>query len=205
MNMLRRLLLIAAIVPFQVVAAADPESVVRSVVDDAVAIIGTDPARLERESTHVARRLEAQVLSHVDLERMGRFALGPHWRDASAEQRQRFLRAFRIQVVATITAGLRDYAAELAVITRELDIDYREVSRRADRAQLRAALRTPNRGTLEFDLLLHAEDGPWKLYDLRFAGVSMLVNYRSELSTAVAREGMEPVIERMVARGRAGD
>lgn len=201
---LRKLvLLLLMMLPGVLVADTPPETVVRSVVDDALAIIGSDAERLETRSEEVAGHLEARVLSHVDLDRMGRFALGPHWRDASPEQRERFLAAFRGQVMATITAGLRDYAEELTAASRDLRIDYDEIRRRPDRAELRAAVHTPNYGTLSFDLLLHAEDGPWKLYDLRFAGVSMLVNYRSEFTSAVSREGMEPVIERMTSRANS--
>jgi phospholipid transport system substrate-binding protein len=178
-------------------AAASPRAVVETVVAEALQVLATESDRLAEDRDHAIALLQTQLLPHVDLPRMARFALGPHWRTATPDQRQRFTQAFHAEVVRTLAVALQDHAEELARISRSLKISYRELSRRDQRATLRALLESPRFGRLEIDLLLHAEDGPWKLYDLHLAGVSILLNYRSQITAAVSRDGLEAVIARM--------
>jgi phospholipid transport system substrate-binding protein len=174
-----------------------PQAVVETVVAEALQVLATESDRLAEDRDHAIALLQTRLLPHVDLPRMARFALGPHWRGATPDQRQRFTQAFHAEVVRTLAVALQDHAEELARISRSLKISYRELSRRDQRVTLRALLESPRFGRLEIDLLLHAEDGPWKLYDLHLAGVSILLNYRSQITAAVSRDGLEAVIARM--------
>jgi phospholipid transport system substrate-binding protein len=195
---LYRLLLTSLVLgPAVAGGAASPRAVVETVVAEALQVLATESDRLAEDRDHAVALLQTRLLPHVDLPRMARFALGPHWRTATPDQRRRFTQAFHAEVVRTLAVALQDHAEELARISRSLKISYRELSRRDQRVTLRALLESPRFGRLEIDLLLHAEDGPWKLYDLHVAGVSILLNYRSQITAAVSRDGLEAVIARM--------
>lgn len=177
--------------------ADKPQAMVERVVTEALLRFVRDEDRLSRSATYGRRIIRKLVLPHTDTGRMARFALGPYWDDASGDQRRRFTRAFTAHMVQTYGAALQQYAAEIADFARTADIEYRLLSKRDERATVRALIPTDTAGTVAVDLLMHRHDGPWKIFDIQVAGISILLTYRASLVAQVFLSDLETVIRRL--------
>lgn len=169
-----------------------PQAMVERVVAEALARFIRDEERLSRSAIYGRQLIRELALPHTDTGRMARFALGPHWDDATRDQRRRFTRAFTAQMVQTYGAALHQYAAEIADFARTADIEYRLLNKRGKRATVRASV-----GTVPVDLLMHRHDGPWKVFDIQVAGISILLTYRASLAAQIFLSDLETVIRRL--------
>lgn len=144
------------------------------------------------------------ILPHVDFPRMARFVLGPHWRDASEEQREAFTREFRGVVVRTYASAAREYIDEAAEQVEDVEINYRPQREEPDATEVmvRTVVKTPGGGEFPVSYRMHSRDGEWQVYDLVIEGVSLLQNYRSTYTSEVRRKGLDGVIEDLAARNQ---
>lgn len=154
-----------------------------------------DPERLNE-------LIDRHILPHVDFPRMARFVLGPHWRDASEEQREAFTEAFRGVVVRTYAGAAREYIDDAAEQAEDIEITYKRQREDEDATEVmvRTVIETPGGGEYPVNYRMHSRDGEWKVYDLVIEGVSLLQNYRSTYSSEVRRKGLDAVIEDLKSR-----
>ncbi len=133
-------------------------------------------------------KLSALLRSGVDLPRLGRFALGRHWKSATPEQRDEFQALFANYV-------LRSYIRLLGVYDMH-KFSVQTVSRRrgSDRiVQSRIERRTGE----AFDLRWRVREsaGQYRVIDLTTGGLSLAVTYRSEFASVVASRGIDGLLE----------
>jgi phospholipid transport system substrate-binding protein len=145
-------------------------------------LISEDPAR--------ARALvEEFITPHVDLKGFSKLVLGKHWRRATPEQRQQFLKQFH-------TLILRTYATAVTTYTG-IEVRYmpmREESR-PNFATVRTVIPRADGEGVKVNYRLHCRNNVWKLFDVSIAGVSMVTTYRSAFSAEVKRSGLDGLIK----------
>lgn len=172
--------------------------------------------QLVREtSEQVLRRLEAEkqviennagriydiaksiVLPHFDFERMSRWVLGRHWRDASEAQRKRFTEEFRQLLVRTYGRALAEYSGQEVrfLATRE---------RGDDEAQVRTEVRQSGGPPIPIAYSMHRSEAGWQVYDVTIDGISLVTNYRSAFSSRIQQQGLDRLIELLAERNAAG-
>lgn len=138
------------------------------------------------------------VMPYIDVDTVGRWMLGKHWREATADQRQRFVDALRGMLV-------RSYATALADYTRGDQIKY--LSERVSDDGTTALVRTqiPRlQGPQSADVVyrLHRKADGWKIYDVTIEGVSVVITYRNTFLSKIERQGLEGVIQELAALNR---
>jgi phospholipid transport system substrate-binding protein len=135
---------------------------------------------------------------HFDTEYAARIALGTHWRDATAAQRQRF-------AAAVYQSLLRSYASAVAEWTAE---QVRLLPLHADAAALQVVVHTlvtrTSGGAAAVDYRLRKTADGWKIYDVIVEGVSYMRNYHDDIDGEVAQHGLDVTIVRLEATRRRG-
>lgn len=158
-----------------------------------------DQASIRKDPTHAYVIVDEILSPHIDYERVTRLILGKYWRQASPEQRRRFMEEFRALQVRTYAIALLDHA----------DINIRYLPTRQSEHAQRTIVRTqiPRRnGTLvSVDYRLHRADGRWKVYDVLVEGVSLLTNYRASIGAQITQVGIDGVIEQLGTKNRQPD
>ena len=132
---------------------------------------------------------------HVDFERIGRGILGRHWRDATPDQRERFMAAFQGLLLRTYAAALIDYT--------DVRITYlpTRATQDADRTVVRTRVSHGTRPPVQVDYRMHREEGNWKVYDVIGEGVSAVVTFRGTFGPEVKRLGMDGLIDSLSSKG----
>jgi phospholipid transport system substrate-binding protein len=186
---------IAAVLLFLVAAAPAPASAgpptdqLRSRVDRVSSAL-EDPG-LRGESNAARRRAEIRRIADdiFDFEEMAKRALGRHWEARTPAERDEFARLF---------ADLlrRTYYGRIERATFE-KIMFQGERQEGDDALVRTVVVLPHGDQLDLDYLLLQGGGRWKVYDLRFEGVSLIANYRSQFSRIIRTSSYESLVARL--------
>lgn len=132
------------------------------------------------------------------LEAIGRFVLGRHWTQASAEQRAAFLDAFEDFVVNSYAARFSQYSGEsLRILDERADGE----SGRAVNTQI---LR-PSAPPIQVQWRVRDAEAGLKIVDVVIEGVSLAITQRSEFASVIQQNGgrIDPLIEQLRQKSAA--
>jgi len=191
---MRKLLLLTSVLVLSVLgvvrAEVAPEQLVRSTADVILAEIKKNRDLYSRDYARLYKMADEKVLPHFDFRRMSQWVLGRSWRDASPEQRDRFIAAFRDLLVRTYSTALLNY--------KDQEIIYLPVPVQAgsDEALVKTEVK---QGGGQPNIPIHYSfyknrDGQWKVYDVTIEGVSLVTNYRSVYATKIREKGIDALI-----------
>ena len=188
------LLLAAAVALLPAARAADAahpaENVVREAAERVLARLEAEKNVIESNPGRVYDLAQSIILPHFDFERMSRWVLGRHWRDASEAQRERFTEEFRTLLVRTYARALAEYS--------EQEVEFLATRERSeDDVQVRTEVRQSGGPPIPIHYSMHRTDGSWKVYDVTVEGISYVRNFRTELNAEIASKGLETVIRRL--------
>ncbi|KIL97412.1 ABC-type transport system involved in resistance to organic solvents auxiliary component [Paramagnetospirillum magnetotacticum MS-1] len=130
-----------------------------------------------------AQRFRTQFTTDVDLAEIGKFVLGRHWRAATPEQQQEFLKAFEDIVVLTWATRFKDYGGDLRHLVTNAAADGERgvvVDSKVERDH-----QTPI--NLQWKLKKGEQD--FRVVDLVVEGASMAITYRNEYSSVIQSNG----------------
>ena len=93
-------------------AQSDPVAVVKTTSDKVLAEILGRKQELNAEPGKIYPLVEDIVLPHFDFARMSQLVLARHWRKATAEQKDIFIREFRELLTRTYATALLNYSGQ---------------------------------------------------------------------------------------------
>ena len=191
-------------------ARVDPGAFVQALGDGAIAVIkepGSSPGRRKRQFREL-------LSENFDLDTIGRFVLGRHWRAATPAQRRQYVTLFRTFVLEsyalrlesfrkTIFARFGDDAGEIFEALRVRILRVHRVNERDSLVTTEIGL--PGRAPLHVAYRVRADNGALKVVDVIEEGLSLLVTRRSEFAAVVKRHGVAGLLDRLRAQGANAD
>lgn len=164
-------------------ASSDAAKFVASVGEEVVSVLAA-PGVDKDEKRHHFRDIFTHAL---DLDRMARRVLGRHWRRASDEQKNDYVRLFRDYIVRIYTVQLSGYAGERFAVLRQ------QRSSEAESVVTARMLREFGPPlNISFRVRLTAQGH--RIVDVTIEGVSLIVTKRSEFSAVIRRAGLPGLI-----------
>lgn len=191
---------LATLTPVPVWAADEaPDALIKRLSVEALDTINKDQAVQAGDVAHIMELVDQKVMPHLDFQRMTASAVGPAWRQATPEQRQRLQAEFKALLVRTY-AGAMGQAKDLQIEIRPLRAapEDREVivrslvKGRGDPVQLDYRLvKTPGVGA------------GWKIFNLNVMGVWLVDTYRTQFSQEINAKGIDGLIATLTQRNKA--
>jgi len=135
--------------------------------------------------------IDAQLRPVFDMRYSTYLVLGNHWKQASDEQRNRFVDAFSRFLIQSYAKGL------LGFNQKDLEIRPEVYSKDGKKAEVRTMLTLDNGTTVPINYRLRRSKAGWRVYDVRIEGVSYVQNYRSQFNAEINALGIDAVIERL--------
>ena len=171
-----------------------PDALMNAVTSEVIAILKQDLAA--GRPTEVAQLIEAKILPLFDFHRMTRIAVARNWRLASPEQQGALVAQFRTLLVRTYSAALSGY--------RDQELEYRPLRAAAGDTEVlvRSFLRRPGAEPLTIDYDMEDGLAGWKVFDVKIAGVSLVMNYRESFAAAVRNGGIDGLIESLAHKNQ---
>lgn len=134
-------------------------------------------------------QLEALFVNVVDVDWVGRFVLGRHWRSATEAQKAAYLPAYRDFLIKHYTSRFAEYSGET------FSIEQSEM-RREGEFRVRMNIQRPRgQEPVIVDYMLRVKNSDFKVFDIVVEGVSLINTQRSEFTSAVERQGLDSLIE----------
>jgi phospholipid transport system substrate-binding protein len=198
---LRCLLLLFALAHWEALAGngADdsPQRVIESASEQILSVLEERRDELAQDPEALYVAVDEVLRPRFDLVYAGRIVLGKYGRDASDEQRRRFINAFYRSLLRTYAEGLLEFRADNLRM-----LPYRD-EESASKTRVRTEVILNDGRVIPVDYNLRLTDSGWKAYDVTIEGISYLTNYRKEVAGLVRDKGLDAVIADLEARGSA--
>ena len=177
-------------------ALTPPDELVKTVMLEVVDIIKKDKDIRDGDRAKTIALIEEKALPHFNFLGMTALAVGPAWQKATPEQKKRLAEEFRNLLVRT-------YASSITVF-REYNLDFRPLKMKPADTDVTVLVRVMQQGAqpvnIEYDM--EKTTRGWKVYDVRVAGISLVVNYRTEFANVVRDSGVDGLITALQTKNK---
>lgn len=166
-------------------APARPDAMMNALTGEVMGVLAkaAGPAR----EAELAELVEKRVVPRFDFTSMTRGALGRDWRLASPEQQAELAAQFQTLLVRTYSRALLEFRGQ--------KIEYRPLRAGADtEVTVRSTVRRPGAEPLTIDYDMADGAAGWRVYDVKLAGVSLVLAYRDSFAALVRAEGIDGLI-----------
>ena len=174
-------------------AAADPtpNQVVEQTVTNIAHKLDGHKDELRANKKELYELIDHELLPQFDTEYAGRLVLGKAWRDATPEQRKRFIDAFyKFLLRSYATSILKFEQSNIRVLpARKPPEDGRTV--------VETVMRMADGSEVPVNYAMHETPAGWKAYDVRIEGVSYVQNYRNQFNAEAVAKGLDALITRL--------
>ena len=180
-----------------VFAQEAPDQLVKTLTEQVLDIVRNDKSLKAGKTEGAVKKIEAIVQPHFDFRRMTMLAVGPNWRKATAEQKDRLVEEFYTLLVRTYSNALTQYSNQT--------VAYKPFRMAAGDATVcvQTEIRQPGAQPVTVDYVLENKGGDWKVFDVIVAGVSLVTNYRSNFAQEVSAGGIDGLIQSLDNRNNS--
>lgn len=176
--------------------SSDPAQMLQSVAQTMLKELDANRAEYRKDPTKIDVLVEKDLLPHFDTEYAARLVLGAHWRDATPEQRKRFISAFYHSMIANYGRSLVDFTGDrLKVFPTKMGSD-------PDRTTVRTEVKRDNGSMVPVNYSMHRGPDGWKAWDVVIDGISYVKSFREDFGSEIDQKGLDEVINRMEKGGK---
>jgi phospholipid transport system substrate-binding protein len=172
-------------------AATQPSQVVESVAQRFLKDLDEHRKAYSQDPKALRAAVDRDVLPYFDVDYSARLVLGRHWRQATPEQRKRFLAAFENSMFANYGSALLQFR------TDRLSVVPRNVSPDAANAIVDTVIRRVDGSTVKVNVALQMTGDGWKAGDVILEGISYVKSFRDDFGSQIEAQGIDAVIQRL--------
>ncbi|MDH3319420.1 MAG: ABC transporter substrate-binding protein [Betaproteobacteria bacterium] len=174
-----------------------PDELVKTVMLDMQRTIVQDKDLKGGDRAKTMQVIEQKALPYFNYPGMAALAVGVNWRKATPEQKKRLAEEFRTLLVRTYASSLSSFGDQ--------QFEFRPLRLKPDDTDVTVQVRVLQPGSqpvvVEYDMEKTPEG--WKCYDVRVAGISLVVNYRTEFSAIVRDKGIDGLIATLETKNKS--
>jgi phospholipid transport system substrate-binding protein len=169
-----------------------PDVLISGVTTEVVGILKRDAAT--GEATDIAQLATTKILPLFDFRRMTRLAVGRGWATASAAQQDALVDQFTRLLVRTYSSALSSYSDQ--------EIHYLPLRATAGEAEVlvRSSVKQAGAQALTIDYDMENTAAGWKVYDVKVAGISLVLTHRETFAALVRDGGIDGVIKALASK-----
>jgi len=180
-----------------VAAPDDASKYIQNIGNEALTVIGTKGLSKEQKQA----KLEKIFANSVDFQWVGRFVMGRFWRQATDQQKTRYLAEYEKFLLLHYTSRFTDYTSGSFKVTNFRDDGDNEYTVSTQMASAEANNGEP----LLVEYRVRKEDRGYRIFDVIVEGVSLLATQRSEFSSVISSKGIDYLIDQLVVKSASGD
>lgn len=183
---MKKLILLALLIPSLAAALDTPTSYIRSNVDAVVAILSSPEYKDETTREAQMEKIEAIVDRFFDAEELSKRALGQYWRIFTPQQREEFQEQFLALIKHVYLKKSVAYNGEVVVFNQE-------ILKSDTQAEVQTTVTSPELN-IPVVYYMTRKDASWKVYDVSVENVSLVKNYRSQFQSILQKNSPEQLI-----------
>jgi phospholipid transport system substrate-binding protein len=153
-----------------------------------------------REDTSSLRTIVDQVLvPRIDFRAASQLILGAHWKAATSQQRDAFMREFREFLVRFYSSAMTGYITGAMVPENFMTFDATPLRESSNQLTLRSHVWPPSGASIPVDYRLYKSDS-WRVIDVSVGGISLARNYRAGFDSTINASGLDELIADLAAK-----
>jgi phospholipid transport system substrate-binding protein len=174
---------------------SNPQRLIESSSKTLFADLDANRAVYRKDISGLYKAIDQVFLPHVDVDFSAQQVLGKHWRNATPEQRKRFVTAFYQSMLTTYGDALVDFTGDrLRVLPFQGDTA-------APRASVRTEIKRSNGATVAVNYSLRKNGaGVWKVWDVVIEGISYVKSFREDFGLEIDQKGVDSLLQRLESR-----
>jgi len=169
---------------------AAPNDFVQAAADNALEALKQDKTAQNGNLTRINQLVDQYILPYVNFEKTTRLAAGRYWRQATPDQQQRLVAAFRNTLIRTYSGALANVDQKSSITMQPFRGDPN-----ADDVVVRSQLSQSNGPAVGVDYRLEKTPEGWKIYDLNVEGIWLIQNYRNQFAQQIQQNGIDGLID----------
>jgi phospholipid transport system substrate-binding protein len=191
-------LLAGAAQPVANVPGPAPQELIETTARKLLEALDADREQARKDPARVRKLVDEILLPHFDTDYSARLVLGKHWREATPEQRKRFIDAFYQSLLKNYGSSLAEFTANrMKVLPFRGDLS-------SGQAIVRTEVKRSNGQVVPVNYTLRATPGGWKAWDVTIEGISYVRNFRNDVGAEVNQTGLEALIARLEKENQLG-
>jgi len=189
------LLGIAALAPLAQAAPTAPDVVIKTAVTKVQGLINKNHAQYRTDMGAFYRMVDGEVVPYFDVRYIAQLVLGKAWKTADEAQRARFAESFKNMLIRSYANAMLEYKDSVTAEWKPL-----RMAADATDVAVNSAIMREGKPPVPVTFMMRLgknEPREWKVYDITVEGISLVTNFRGQISQEVKKNGLESVIARM--------
>ena len=179
-------------------AQLGPAELVTKVARDTLKDLDAHRSEYKQNPSRVRELVDKNMLPYFDTAYAAQLVLGKNWRDATPEQRKRFIEAFYQSLLQNYGSALLEFTPDrLKILPFQGNPQDTSVT-------VRSEVRRDNGTPVAVNYSLRKTPQGWKAFDVQIAGVSYIRSFRTDFGAEIQQKGLEAVIKRLEGQVATG-
>jgi phospholipid transport system substrate-binding protein len=175
-----------------------PQELIETAARKLLGALDADREKAKQDPARVRELVDQILLPHFDTDYSARLVLGKNWRNATPEQRQRFIDAFYQSLLKNYGSSLAEFTADrMKVLPFRGDLA-------SGQAVVRTEVKRSSGQAVPVNYTLRATPEGWKAWDVTIEGISYVRNFRNDVGTEIDQKGLQALIERLEKENQNG-
>lgn len=177
-----------------VAATLPPDEVVKTTTGKLQEVIQLRQDEFRKHPDRLHAVMEEMVVPRFDLKYISQLILARHWKASSEAQRVRFQVAFKNMLMRTYASALVDHHDSIKAEWQPLRMapDAKDVT-------VQSKLLRTNKPPVPIGFAMRLSGGEWKVYDIIIENLSLITNFRSQVSSEIKKTSIDAVIQKLEA------
>jgi phospholipid transport system substrate-binding protein len=175
--------------------ASDPSKLIEDCAQRMLKDLDAHRAEYRKDPTKINKLVDEVLLPHFDTQYAARLVLGKYWREATSDQRQRFIDAFYQSLLENYGSALAEFTADrMRVLPFQGDAN-------AEQAMVRTEVKRSDGTRVPVNYSMRKSKDGWKAWDVTIEGISYVKNFKTQYGAEIEQKGLEAVIKRLETEG----
>ena len=189
----------AAVIAQPAAAEETPNDVINGALEAVKSGLAGQREALSNDEAMLLDFVDNLLAPRFDRNYAGRLVLAKHWRDASKEQKRRFIDGFYQAMLKRYATGVLEFQED------RIEILPSRGELKGNRATVRTVVTLDGGDSVPVNYgLVNRGDAGWKVYDVTIEGISYIRNFRTEIDAEIKKTSLEEVISRYEAEAGNG-
>jgi phospholipid transport system substrate-binding protein len=173
-----------------------PQPLIEGMINELLDRLSASAEQIEQDRSVAYELSNELVVPYLDFPRITRLIIGKYWHDANDEQRHRLIDEISALLIRSYVTAMIAYADDTLLDEQVVYLPSRYQA--GDRkTAVRAKISLDSGQTVDVRYALYSTDGQWKIYDISFENISLVLTYRSSFAASIKNNGLDALITRL--------
>ncbi|RLA26807.1 MAG: ABC transporter substrate-binding protein [Gammaproteobacteria bacterium] len=177
--------------------AQEPNDVIQETADELAAALDGRKEELAADKVALYSMIDGILLPRFDRRYAAQLVLGRPWRDATAEQRERFIAGFYSSMLRRYANGVLEFdQSKMEILPFRGDLEKK-------RTTVKTIVRLNDGTKVPVNYEMVKRDSGWMMFDVKIEGISYIRNFKTEINAEIQATSLDAVIERLEMEAQA--